>query len=110
MKQIFIWVIALCLLNISCKKDKQSDYYKALVLQGGNFCESKKGTWIQLDQQIPISQSSSVYSSIFNAVNLPDTDNVPGKRISVKFIFDQSGTACPALYLSHPSIILTDVK
>jgi hypothetical protein len=108
MKRLLLVISALCFINISCKKDKYYDYYKAEVLQGGNHCE--KGTWIQLDHEIPLSPSSSAYSAIFNAVNLPETDNIPGKRINVKFTFDQSGTVCPAMWEIHPSIILNDVK
>jgi len=108
MKQILLLTIATCLLFVSCKKDKQSEYYKALILQGGNHCD--KGTWIQFDRPFPISSSSSDYSDKFNVTNLPETDNIPGKTISVKFTYDQSGTICTAMWQSYPSIVLTDVE
>lgn len=108
MKKVITLAAALCTLFTSCKKDKQSDYYKAVALQGGNHCD--KGTWIQLDQQVPVSVSSSVYSNMFNAVNLPDADNVPGKTINVKFTYDQSGTVCTAMWQSYQNVILTDIK
>ena len=108
MKQVFMLGTALCILITSCKKDKHSDYYKAVVLQGGNHCE--KGTWIRFDQQLPISPSSSNYSSTFYALNLPANDNVPGKSIYVKFTYDTSGTICPTLWQISPDIVLTDIK
>lgn len=106
MKKLLLVITVLCIINISCKKDKHSDYYKAEVLQGGNHCE--KGTWIKFDQQIALSPSG--YSNIFNVVNLPDAYNVPGQKISVTFTFDQTAVVCPAMWQSHPSIILTDIK
>ena len=105
MKQVLMVIIIVCLLNISCKKDKQSEYYKAVVMQSGQYCA--KGTLIKLEKKLTMGSETT---DTFNAINLPDSYNVPGNNIEVKFKFDQSAVLCTFQYQNFQSIILTDVK
>lgn len=105
MKKILLFTIVTYLLFISCKKDNQPKYYQATVLQGTNPC--RKGTWIKLQNTIPVQSAGS--SDTFNAINLPEAYNIPGKQIQVIFNFEQP-EVCTAFGLEYPSVKITDVK
>jgi len=106
MKQVILLAMALCLFNVACKKEKQSDYYKAKVLQGGNYCG--KGTWVKLEQAIPTPSAGS--SNILNVMNLPDAYNVPGKTIEFSFKFDQTVRVCDAYHDYYPNVNVSDLQ
>jgi hypothetical protein len=105
MKHFLLLVIATLLLSTSCKKDRQSRYHQAIVLKGSNSCRT--GTWIKLSNTIRVPSAGS--SDTFNAINLQDTYNVPGKQIQVTFDFEQP-EVCTAFGLEYPSIKITDIK